>query len=348
MAAEQTDVRPLPQRVIAWALSLPPVRAYLRYSEHRGPMLADAVTYQTLFSLFAAVLMGFSIAGLWLSGNETAWAALIDAVDNAVPGLVGEGGLINPDSIAVPAGLTLAGIISLLGLFWSAFGAIGSLRSAIREIADQGNDDGLFIWVVLRNIALGLGIGLGLAASAVATLIGTAFLDVLDDWLGVPLGEWGPRLVAIGVTFALDAVIVAVAFLVLSGVRPPAGILWSGALLGAVGLTVLQQLSGLFVGGAGRNPLLATFASLIALLLWLNLSTQVILLASSFIVTRMEDRADRVRARYGAQTFLQRRVQRAEIAVSVAADELAAAREAADKERTALAEKLAEKAAKAP
>ena len=76
-------------RVIAKALSLTPVRAYLRYSERRGAMLADSVTYRALFSIFAGVLLGFSIAALWLAGNPDVWQALIDAVNRAVPGLVG-------------------------------------------------------------------------------------------------------------------------------------------------------------------------------------------------------------------------------------------------------------------
>jgi hypothetical protein len=64
-----------------------------------------------------------------------------------------------------------------------------------------------------------------------------------------------------------------------------------------VGLTVLQQLSGLFVGGATSNPLLVTFASLIALLLWLNLSAQVILIAVAYIFTLVREGEDRVRER---------------------------------------------------
>ena len=33
-----------------------------------------------LFSIFAGVLLGFSVAALWLAGNPDAWQALIDAV----------------------------------------------------------------------------------------------------------------------------------------------------------------------------------------------------------------------------------------------------------------------------
>ena len=71
-------------RVIAWALTLKPVRAFLLYSEHRGPMLADSVTYRALFSVFAGVLLGFSIAGLVLSGNPELLTALVTSVDAAI------------------------------------------------------------------------------------------------------------------------------------------------------------------------------------------------------------------------------------------------------------------------
>ncbi|MGV9192795.1 YihY/virulence factor BrkB family protein [Microbacterium sp. MC2] len=324
-------------RVIAWALSLKIVRALLRYSESRGPMLADSVTYRALFSVFAGVLLGFSIAGIWLSGNPEAIDALVAAIDNAIPGLVGDRGLIDPTSLNQPIGLSVAGIISLVGLIGAAIGAIGSLRLAIRTIAATLADDIWFGWVLLRNLALAIGVGAALGASAAATVLGTAGLGFVADLLGLPddhvLVTWASRWVVILVTFVLDAAVIAVMFRVLSGLRPRARALWSGALLGAVGLIVLQQLSGLFVGGASNNPLLASFASLIALLLWFNLSAQVILIASAYIVTGVEEDEDRVRARYAAETFAQRRVRRAEDAVATATAALRAARDAEAEER---------------
>lgn len=326
-------------RVIARVLSLTPVRAFLRYSERRGPMLADSVTYRALFSVFAAVLLGFSIAALWLGSDPVAWQALIAAVDRAVPGLVGEGGLITLDKIEAPTGLSVAGVIAAVGLVGAAIGAIGSLRTAMRAVCDQGIDDVPFWLVLLRNVGLAIGAGGALALSAVVTVLGTAGLGMVAGWLGLgahdPLITWGSRLLAILVTFLLDAVAIAVLFRVLSGVRAPARALWTGSIVGAVGLTVLQQLSGLFVGGATSNPLLVSFAALIALLLWFNLSAQVILIATALIVTLVREGEDRVRERFGASTFAQRRVRQAEDAVALASAELAAARTALAAEKDA-------------
>jgi len=324
-------------RIVARALSLTPVRAYLRYSERRGPMLADSITYRTLFSVFAAVLLGFSAAALWLSGNRDAWDALIAAVDRAIPGLVGEDGLVKVNQISAPIGLSIAGVLSLVGLLGAAIGAIGSLRTAMRILCDKLTDDVPFWLVMLRNVGLAVAVGGALLASAVVTMLGTAGLGVVAQWFGMagdsPAVAWGTRWLAVLITFVLDAAAIALLFRVLSGVRAPVKALWIGALLGGAGLTVLQQLSGLFVGGASSNPLLASFAALIALLLWINLSAQVILIATSYIFTLVEEREDRVRARHGAATFAQRRVQTAEKAVALATAELDAARRAELQER---------------
>lgn len=325
--------------LIAWALARRPVRAALLYVERRGPMLADSVTYRALFSVFAGVLLGFSIAALWLAGNPVAWQAIVDAVQSAVPGLIGNGGVIDTEALRKPASLSIAGILSLITLVGAALGAIGSLRTAVRVLAGTVQDDVLLIWVILRNLALALGIGLAFVASAGLTFVGQVGISWITDLIGLsadsPIASWTVRLLSLAVVFALDTALILGVFRMLSGVRPAARSLWAGALLGALGLLILQELSGLFVGGATSNPLLATFASLLALLIWLNFSTQVILFACAYIVTAEEERTDRVHARFAATTFAQRRLQRAEVDVRVATTELRAAQEAASAEAPA-------------
>lgn len=301
-------------------------------------MLADSVTYRALFSVFAGVLLGFSIAALWLAGNPVAWQAIIDSVQAAVPGLIGEDGVIKTGDLRAPASLSIAGIISLVALVGSALGAIGSLRTAVRVLAGTVQDDILWIWVILRNLALALGIGVAFVASAFLTFAGQLGVTWIAGMLGLPedspVAAWTVRLVSLVVVFALDAVIIIGVFRLLSGVRPSPRSLWSGALLGALGLLALQELSGLFVGGATSNPLLASFASLLALLIWLNFSAQVMLFACAYIVTAEEEKSDRVHAKFAATTFPQRRLQRAEVDVQIATAELRAAQKAASPDTT--------------
>lgn len=323
-------------RVTAWALTLKPVRVWFHYLERRGPMLSDSITYRALFSVFAAVALGFSFAALWLKDNPAAWQALVNTVDAAIPGLIGEDGLIQVDKIE-PVGFTLTGILSAVALVGASIGAIGSLRAALRTLADEIHDDLFWIWVILRNLLLAIAIGGGFLVSAAVTFYGTTFIDVVGDLFEAEtwIGDFATRALSIGAVFVLDAVLIALAFIVLSGVKARPRTLIVGSLIGGIGLTVLQQLSGLFVRGAGANPLLASFAALIALLLWFNLSAQMILLASTWIIVGVAEDTDRVREKYGAPSFEARRVKRAEDALRVAADELQLAQAAAAKARRA-------------
>lgn len=341
MAAEKTPQagpgsQGLLSRLTAWALRLSLVRALLRYGALRGPMLADSVTYRALFSVFAAVLLCFSAVAVWLSGNPEAMRAVTDALDSFLPGLTD---VVDPREASLPVGFTIAGIVSLVGLIGAALSAIGSLRSAFRVLGDVVTDDTFFLLALVRNLLVGLAFGGLLLVAAAASLLTSSGLSLLAAWFGVHDEATGlaltSRLLGMLVVILIDTVAIAVAFRLLSGIRPPARALWVGSLAGGVGLFVLQEFSGLFVRGAAANPLLASFAVLIALLLWINLSAQVVLIAGSLIITLTAESHDRVRERFGAETLVQARRRRAEDAVRAAAGELTAAREAEQKELAA-------------
>jgi len=339
-AASVPRKRNLVERITAWALTLKAVRVWFHYLERRGFMLADSITYRALFSVFAGVLLGFSFATLWLSDNPQAMQALISSVDAAIPGLIstdGETGIVDVTEITAPEGLTLAGIASLVALFGGAIGAIGSTRAALRTLAGELHDDSFWVWVILRNVLLAIIIGAGFLLSAGITFFSTAVIDSVRGWIGLEEGaiaDIATWTVTLGVVFLLDGALIILLFVSLSGVKARFRTMLSGALIGAIGLTVLQQLSGLFVRGASANPLLTSFAALIALLLWFNLASQVVLIASTWILIGVAEDHDRVRARFGATTFGLRRVRKAEDALSLATQELAKARVDEEKERT--------------
>lgn len=324
--------------VIAWALKRKPVRAFLLYSERCGPMLADSVTYRALFSVFAALLLGFSIASIWLAGNPEAWQAILHAIDAAVPGLVGPNGVVqDPAAFDAPIGLSITGLISLIALIGAALGAIGSLRIAVRTISGTMLEDVLFVWVLVRNVLLAIGIACAFMAAAAVTFIAGVGLDFLSDAIGLPAesagSRWALRIVSLVVVYALDVLLIFGVYRLLSGLHAPARAVWPGLLFGGAGLLVLQELSSLFVGGARTNPLLASFASLLALLIWMNLSTQVILIACAYITTGAEEAHDRVSSAESARTFAQRRVQRAQEDVAIATRALRAAEQVEAAER---------------
>lgn len=317
--AGRAKAREAIHRAIAFALRLRPVRAYLRYAEHRGTALADSVTYRALFSLFAAVLLGFSLAALWFGDNPDAMRALTRALDSVIPGLTDA---VDLRAVEAPTGFTLVGIASFIGLLAAAIGVMGSLRHAIRVLADEYSETGNGLLILLRQFLVTLAFGGLLLLAAVLSIVNATGLRGLAEMLGMAAPsvvlEGTARALGIAVVFAIDAAALAIMFRLLSGLRAPAKALWYGAAVGAVGLVALQELSGLFVRGATSNPLLASFAALVALLLWVNLSSQVILFACSLIIVGAAEAHDRVRERFGAATLAQLRRRRAEDRVAAA------------------------------
>lgn len=326
------------RRILAWALGLRIVRSFLLFAESKGAVLAGSVTFRALFSLFAAVLLGFSAAAIWLRGRPELWDALISAMNNVIPGLIGgEGSVIDVRELQnAPGPITIAGVVAVLALIWAAIGAIQTLRTAIRMMAGTANDTTSFVLLILRDLLFAAAVGALFVASAIVTFLGSAFASTVLQWIGIDAGLAATittRVITIVATFLLDTVLIALLFALLSGLRVSARALWSGALVGGAGLVVLQQLSGLFVGGAPANPLLATFSSLVALLLWLNLSAQMILVGCAHVITTAEEEEDRVGEKYGATTFAQRKVRRAQRDVEIATATLRKAREQEQAER---------------
>jgi membrane protein len=98
------------------------------------------------------------------------------------------------------------------------------------------------------------------------------------------------KIVTLAVMFALDATILGGLFRVLSGVPIPWRRLRGGAIIGAITLGALKVLGGSLLGVSKSNPLLASFAVILGLLIFFNFVCQIILISASWIAVAMHDR----------------------------------------------------------
>jgi membrane protein len=299
MAVPSKAPSPLMLRItalVARVQQLKPVRVFTRYGQGRGPILASGLAFQGLFAVFAGLWVAFSIAGIVISGNVQLQDAIILVLNNAIPGLIdtggAAGGAINAKLLLSAGVFGWTGAIALVGLLVTALGWLASARDAVRTMFDLPSATTNFALLKLRDLGLGVALGVLLIVSAFLSVAGTAtsFLLALagihaKSAVAIVIG----RIVTLGVMFALDAVVLASLYRVLAAIRIPTRRLWSGALLGAVGLGVLKILGSALLGGATNNPLIASFAVLAGLLIFFNFVCQVILIAASWIHTGMED-----------------------------------------------------------
>ncbi|MCL2516844.1 MAG: YihY/virulence factor BrkB family protein [Microbacteriaceae bacterium] len=300
MSERQTAERQPTDRVeqvrdaVQWARGSRVTRVVQRFNDAEGPLLAAGMAYRSIFALFAAVWVGFSIAGIWVRSNPALYSHLIGIVNHAVPNLIGEHGAISQralDNAGVT--LTLTGIAAVLVLIWTALGWLNATRRAIRAIFDVGPDKRNFF--VQRGIdaVQALAFSIGLLASALVSVLTMQLVEETLHALGFSthsmLAQVAYYVVTILVTLLINFGTLAGMYRVLSRLYIPWRNLFLGSALGAVALTVLSQASSYLLRGATRNPLLATFGVFVGLLLWFNFVCMVILIGASWISVGMED-----------------------------------------------------------
>jgi len=285
--------------LIGWVKQLFVVRVFLYYSSAQGSLLASGLAYQAIFAVFAAVWVGFSIVGLVVAGNHDLQTPLIELLANAVPGLIklpgSTSGAIDPKVLLSAGAFTVSGIVALVAVLFTALGWLGSARTAIRILFGLPQSTMNFVILKLRDLAVGIGLAIALIVSAALSFAGSALTTVLLPLIGVSshsfIGAALGRVVTLAVMFALDAVTLGIFFSIMAGVKIPFRRLVGGSLVGAIALGALKVLGGSLLGVSKNNPLLASFAVILGLLIFFNFACQVILISAAWIKVGMTDRA---------------------------------------------------------
>lgn len=279
---------------VAWVQKLRPFRVLTHLTDRDGNLLASGMAYQSIFAVFAAVWVLFSIAGLVLGSNQVLNDALIHSINQAVPGLIGKNGAISEKTLLNGSVFSWTGVIALVGLLWTAIGWMAYTREAVRVVFDLDKDRRNFFVQKGTDLGLAVAFGVLLIVSAALTVASSSALDFVFHLLGISTQSVWASLAASVIGYVLSIALYAVAlgamYRVLSHIRIPFRALAVGSLMGAVALVIMSSLSGLLLRGASKNPLLASFVVFVALLIWFNLICQVILLAASWIAVGMADR----------------------------------------------------------
>ena len=163
-------------------------RAWTRFGDAKGNLLAAGVAYFGFFSLFPAVALAAVVFGFLLAGNPELLDAVGRSLDEALPGLVKTAA--NPDGLmplAAPETATLswAGVVAFGSLVLGGLGWIGSLRDGIRTVFGVRGTDGNPVLAKLRDLlVLGL-LGASLLVSAVSSSVVAAASTWVSDLLGL-------------------------------------------------------------------------------------------------------------------------------------------------------------------
>lgn len=276
-----------------WAQHTRPYRTYSHFTDVGGVVLSSGMSYQALFAVFAGLWVGFGVFGLILRDQPELLEALVTQINSFVPGLLSTGddaGAVQLKVLLSARTLDWTSLVAALSLVWVAMNWFTGTRRSVRLIFGlEVKQYRSALILKLLDLGLAMCFFIAILVSAALTVFSSSLVKTVFSWLDMNPDGWlfGTlgTLVRYAAMFVFDVLVLMAINRVLAEVKLPWRSLLAGSMLGGLGLLVLKLLGGVLLGGATSNPLLATFAVLVGLLIWFNLLCRVLLLTSAWIAT---------------------------------------------------------------
>jgi len=268
---------------------------------HYGPVMAAGAAYMMFFSVSAALVAGFSVAGIVIGGNEELQDTIVTLTNDALPGVIDTGdgsGLATASDLFNAQGFGLTLLVSLAVATVASLSWINGLRAGIRSIFDRPLMDENVLVVKARDLGVMLLLGTMLLAATATSLLSTSVFNFSADILGWNLsvleGVVGTVL-TLAVPLILDVLVAVLIFRVASRVVMPISVLWRAALIAAVGSSALRHLSTFLLNGVeAGNLIVSSFATVLGFFVYFYLLSLVYLLCASWAALATDDRARRL------------------------------------------------------
>lgn len=235
--------------------------------------LAAGVAYYAVLSLFPLSLGLIAILGLFLP-SETLQEDLFEFFQENLPGY--EDVLEDNIKDVIRLRGTL-GILSIVGLFWTASAMFGAISRAINRAWDIHQDRPFYLRK-LRDITMAMGVSvlflLSLGASSVSEIVGNIDLPIMET-----AATWGATCVA----FSLDFAIFLLLYKFIPNTRTLWRSVWPGALLATILFVIAENLFIFYLSNvADYESVYGSVGSIIALLVWVYVSAFILILGAEF------------------------------------------------------------------
>jgi membrane protein len=256
---------------------------FAEWREDRAERLAAALAYYTMFSIAPLLLIAIAVAGL-VFGEEAARGQVV----GQLRGLVGqEGGEVIETAISNanrPAAGILATVVGLITLFLGASGVFGQLKDALNTIWEVKPKEGQGFIAVIKDRFLSLTMVLGVGFLLLTSLVISAALAALSDFLGglLPGLEFFWQVVNFVISFAVVTLLFALIYKILPDVKIAWRDVWLGAAVTALLFTIGKTLLGLYIGNAGVGSAYGAAGSLLVILVWVYYSAQILFFGAEF------------------------------------------------------------------
>lgn len=250
--------------------------------DDRASSKGAALAFYTLFSLAPILVLTIAVAGYFF-GAEAAQGELV----SQLRGLMGENGAQAIEALLSAARDPTSGLISTIIatvlLIVGATTVFSELKMSLDEIWEaKPKQEG--IWLTIKTRLLSFGIVLSLGFLLMVSLVISAVLAVLQNYVG---NLWGfsaelfstlSTLLSFAVIWCLFAVI----YKMLPAIRLSWNDVWIGALTTAALFILGKFLIGIYLGNSAVTSSFGAAGSLVALMMWVYYSASIFFLGAEF------------------------------------------------------------------
>lgn len=272
---------------VSWLQRLRIMRSLTRYGNGRGALLAGGIAYSAIFSLAAALTIGITVLLGVLGRSPQLQDAVFSSLASSLPGVLewkGSSGIVDPSDLVISTSFSITGIVAVVVLVFSATSVMRAMKSSIRAMFGIDQVPSGAASEKLRDLLGFVAISLGVGATGILTLAHTVIGTRVFSAIGLEstLASVMIRIGSFLISAAIDGLILWILIRFVALVRAPKTDLWWGLAGFGIVASLIRSLGTSAVGSV-NNPLLASFAAIATLLLWINLLSRVMLIACAFI-----------------------------------------------------------------
>ncbi|MDT0610291.1 YihY/virulence factor BrkB family protein [Streptomyces lancefieldiae] len=256
-------------------------RSCERLDRVKWTRLAAAMTFTSFVALFPLLSLAAAVAAATLTEKQQ--GRLQDKIAEQVPGISDQ---LNIQSLVDNAGTV--GLIAALLLLVTGIGWVDATRGCLRAVWELPDEEENPVLHRAKDAGVLIGLGGALLVTVGISTVASALVGWIIRHLGIAGGGFGGVLLhvaAFAVAVLADFLLLLYVLTLLPGVQPPRRRLVVAALIGAIGFELLKLLLSGYVQGVAAKSMYGAFGVPVALLLWINFTSKLVLFCASWTAT---------------------------------------------------------------
>ena len=259
------------------------VATVTEWIDDRASSKGAALAFYTLFSIAPILVLAIALAGYFF-GVEAAQGELV----TQLRGLIGQDGAEAVQAMLAAARDKDSGLISTIIatvlLIIGATTVFAELKISLDELWEVRAQAESGLWAMIKTRLLSFGIVLVLGFLLMVSLVVSALLSVLQNYIG-SLWGFSTELFCV-ISWLFTFFVIAFLFAVIYKMLPSIPLSWRDVWIGSLataGLFILgKSLIGIYLGNSQVTSSFGAAGSVIALMLWIYYSSQVFFLGAEF------------------------------------------------------------------